>query len=151
MKRKRRKRKKFYDDFEKWFIELIIGIIIFLLSTITFVNGIKYKRSFDKVEGVIVSEHYVDVYSVIRSGGRYLSSDRYYLYEVNYTIDGKEYYSDKYSNGKSNLKQNDSVTIKYRKDNPTELIDYRDTGTEGFFGIIGGIGFIVFGFIDRKY
>lgn len=151
MKRKRRKRVSFLGSFEKWFIDVVIGIIFLIIAIPTGIKDISYVISFAKTKGVIMSEHYINDYSVVRSGGRYVTSDRYYTYRVRYMVRGKEYYSDKFSSRNDSLKYNDAVTVQYRKNNPGELKDYGNIiGAGWIFSILGGAAFIWFGIQDRK-
>lgn len=154
MKSKRRKRRKhlsFLSSLDKWLIEVILGIVILIISIQMTAEGIIYEKAFDKTKGVVESEKYTGTYSFTRPGAKYPTVCRFYIYSVRYKVGGKEYCSDKYSNTHSNLKKNDNITVWYRRDDPSELINYKDeTKGMGFLGILGSIGFIWLGMHDRK-
>lgn len=145
-----RRKTGFFQSFEKYFWELMGGIILLAVSTVFLITTLHYKNLFAETEGKIVSQQPIDSYSKYYSSGRYMAGKQYYIYEVIYQVNGKEFYSNQYTTSSDSLKSGDMVKIRYRKNNPGELIDYQKINSNSIMGIICGILLIIIGLADSK-
>lgn len=109
-------------------------IVMLLVVAIVVVRGTTEIKSLTakSVNGVITSESY--------TGRKTSVSHRYglYKYTVAYTVDGVSYVSNEYANNSSNLSKGDTVTVRYNRAEPKEVVD-----KEFPVGIMLGIGCII--------